>query len=197
MSVLIANKPSSFKSNGPVRILDNHKKLFYKHPNTEGAITFNLPKGIYHNTTRATITRLPEFQPYQVPPSIAQWVTDVPREYDVEVAENPNKATVWIKKQKIKLDKAIRNIDYRPALAFVLFHELSHYFWHRVPGKTYTDEEKLDIEKHCDANAYFIMIRSGYNPTQIKAAIEILMEESQPERRQALSDLLNELPTRR
>jgi hypothetical protein len=82
----------------------------------------------------------------------------------ISCQRNPNKATIFPDKDHIIIDENFSKIQYRPALSFVLGHEISHY--------RYSDESKCDL-----ASANF-MLGNGYNPSQIKISFDNLFKNN-------------------
>ena len=88
--------------------------------------------------------------------------------YTLVVAPNENKASIYPNQKKIVVDTNIAKIKYRPALVFILGHELSHYKYH---SNGYSNL----MERKCDDESEKYMLACGYNPTQVKLAKEMLL----------------------
>jgi hypothetical protein len=84
----------------------------------------------------------------------------LPRRVRMAFGDNPNKASIDLKRGVILCDHSLRALP-SFALTFVLFHEIGHYF--------YQDEES------CDEYATDQMLAMGYNPSQVYAAAAFTM----------------------
>ncbi len=168
MGRLLVIAPSTFFCSEPVCIKDNNNNIFYVHPNKEGKINFNLPKGLYFTNNRLDKK---QFQPYAKfdYPVFKQTIKDI----NIEIKKNPNKATIIPTLKKIIIDKKLSENKYKPALVFLLVHEIGHL---KYGGDKFENGVKVfDAEKACDSLAVNYMLSHGYNPTQISIAKEIIL----------------------
>lgn len=173
MVKIICNSPSTFfTSDKDVTIRDAQKVFFYYHDNSNGALTFNLPKGIYF--TENKVKRLPDFAPYvPFPEYESPYNLD---EFKIVVGHNPHKATITPSKRQILVDRKIAAIKYKPALAYMLAHELGHCMY---GGSKYdsTGRMTFDAEQACDDFAERWCMSHGYNHSQVTIAKHILLDD--------------------
>ena len=152
-------KKTGFKSqDSPIEILDaKREKLFYSHSGNKqgGYFFFNLPKGEYlsNNFLIALREPIPHALPTLPKPEKENFF---PRSVKIKIQQNPNKASIWINSDSIKVDPEIFKRTL-PEIVFILFHEAGHYL--------YKDESK------CDQYAVREMLKRGYNPSQCYFAI--------------------------
>lgn len=165
MVFLSNTKPKSYHSEEPVIIHDVNNHLFYFHPNKEKSIYFNLPSGNFFSEN--SIYETFNFLPYETGKA---FLPKNFREYNVIFGKNENKASIFFAEKKILIDNKIKNIGYKPLLTFIILHELSHLL---PKAKKLSGIEK---EKFCDLNAIRIMLKIGYNPTQISFCAKISLE---------------------
>lgn len=166
------NDPATFFcSDHQIKILDENKKLFYYHPNSIGSITFNLPVGIYY--TDNSLQQKP-FVPYEKFVKPEKFID--PREFKILVGNNPHKATINLRDKTILFDKKIASHKYRPCLQFILGHEIYHTC---VGGSLFDKAGNMifDAEKACDDFSKNYMLSHGWNPTQIKIASALLLND--------------------
>lgn len=161
---------SFYSSDSPIRILDDKKKLFFYHPNSTGEITFNLPVGIYYTDNELTQRN---FKPYVAFIKPENYIS--PTEFKIIIGKNEHKATISINNRTILLDKSIAKHDYKPCVVFVLLHEL----YHTVIGGNVVHDNKIifNAEQSCDDFATNYMLSHGYNPTQIKLATQLILND--------------------
>lgn len=175
---LKVERPSSFfTSDSEVKILDDKGNIFYVHPNRQRKICFNLPIGEYE-----TENNLKEvgFVPYVKTsyPDLFQRI----KKYKVIKKFNPNKASIFQGKKKIKISDKVKYADgsnfdlheFKPCTVFLLGHEAAH----TIVGSNTKD---FDAETACDNISEAWMLANGYNPSQIKICKQLTL--SSPERK--------------
>lgn len=184
MKIVCVDPCTFFCSDSPIKVLDRDKKIFYFHPNKEGAITFNLPKGTFYTENKI---QQRVFQPYEVFEKPAKYIS--PAEFEIKVKKNPKKATISIPNRTITFDPCVAYHDYQPALVFVLGHEIFHT---AVGGNIYhpvTKQIMFDAEKACDNFSANWMLSHGYNPNQIKFAVKLILSNS--DRKECIANQFN------
>lgn len=186
MVKIINDKPSSFFSQYPVKVLDEKKNTFYRHPNDEGQITFNLPKGKYYCLN--PVTRLKVFKPYTR--------FNHPFEKDfldglkIRTGKNPNKATIYRSQKFVLLDEKISECNYKPLIVFTIAHEVGHSIYFPANEQQRNNADYMqEIEKLCDGFARDYMLSYGYNPNQVRISKNLLI--SGHERRNCLEENLS------
>lgn len=172
MFKIVCKSPRTFfTSDKDVTIRDDKKVFFYYHDNADGSLTFNLPCGVYFTSNNLTekpfapYVKLPE---YETPYALDQ--------FKIIVGHNPHKATITPNKRTILIDRKVANIKYKPALVFMLAHELYHLC---IGGSRYdtTGRMVFDAEAACDAFAERYMMARGWNHSQITIAKYILLDD--------------------
>jgi hypothetical protein len=179
MDRLIVTEPSTFFSAGrDIYILDEQGNFFYAHPNKEGKINFNLPRGVYY--TSNVLIKKP-FVPY------VKWQRPDfkynPAEFRIVVKPNVNKASINYLTKDITIDEKIAKIKFKPLKVFLLAHELKHL---DVGGSKFDSKGKMtfDAEHECDKYAENYMLSHGYNPTQIELSKKLCL--SNPNRHECI-----------
>lgn len=158
MIPLKLNKKTGFKNLSfiePVIIRDFRGKLFYSTEGLRKVDKFNLPSGNYtidsgkiaklKMPVKKILIKLPPPQRYLKPPL----------NFDVNFGNNPNKCTIFWNKHLILFDYALKEKTL-PELYFILYHEFAH--------SLYKKEKLADL---CAGN---LMLRKGFNESQIGAA---------------------------
>ncbi len=146
-----------------IRIYDNNFKEFYFYdvPAYREKQIFNLPKGIYHTNNRLkplkkplvypSLPLLPPDKKYPVP------ITNIV----FKLGNTGQKGFISISPEKgiaqIVLDKEILYKYPRYVTDFILGHELGHI--------------KYKYEDLCDRFSNVLLLKMGYNPSQINKAI--------------------------
>jgi hypothetical protein len=138
-----------------ILIYDTKGNIFYEKSNklsdkSKGKLHFNLPKGIYTTDNVLTKTKLRKYNLPTLPRPEKN--NKLPERIKLLIQDNPNKASISIRDNYIKLDKSIVDKG-KLNFTFVLLHEIGHYFY-----KT---------ESKCDAFAVNEMLKLGFNPSQI------------------------------
>ncbi len=180
---IYCDEPKTYFCSEPVNILDEDKNIFYIHPNKEQSITFNLPIGFYFTNNNLEEKH---YQPYGKKPNV-KFPFDLD-EMKVLIASNKHTATIRPFEKTITVDPNTANIKYKPALAFLLRHEVYHLV---IGGSRFDGKGNIifDAEKACDDYAKKDMLYCGYNPTQITIAKELLL--TSPERKKCIEKNLN------
>lgn len=175
-----------------LKIHDEDGNIFYQHPNKEKSIVFNLPAGKF--STANNIRAIGTFKPYPLL-NFEGGEEKVPGSWNVLETENPNRASIWLKSRNIHIDPSVRKLNYRPALAFVIGHELGHNVFHRKDGEMMSSEDSAKMELNCDMWSFNRMMETGYNPSQVlTSAIMLLPHTTRPN---SLQSFITELKTRR
>lgn len=156
--------PATYYSAEPnTTILDGAGFLFYTHPNHKKNLYFNLPAGCYY--TNNTIEEAPQFKPYNYIKG-QEPKNDFNRDIQIILTENPHKATIYPKHGFILFDKALTELHYKPIKTFILAHEIGHKY-------------TKDSEEGADEYGANLMLRAGYNPSQIATAARLLFKFNQ------------------
>jgi hypothetical protein len=162
----------------PVIIRDSRGILFYS---TEDLLprveSFNLPKGSYI-VDRGAFKKMSEPIDYKLP-SLPPFERNrpVPIDFEVIFGANKHKCSILWDAQKILFDTSLED-DPLPTLMFMLYHEFGH--------------SKYKTEKYCDLYASNLMIKKGYNPSQIARAQILSLSNRQKNRKEFLSEKIIE-----
>jgi len=161
-----------FSQDSPIEILDDKGNIFFYHPNSDRKINFNLPVGKFQ-TKNILIQK--DFAPYEKLNPATFSIR--PQDFLVVVGKNPHKATISMKNKTILVDKEIANHKYKPCKAFIIGHEIGHII---IGGSQYDRSGKMvfDAEKWCDDFSRNYMLATGYNPSQIKIASELMLSDA-------------------
>jgi hypothetical protein len=171
LKAIIISKKTGFKNlipSRPLIIRDFRGKLFYSTVGLKIIDKFNLPEGSY-NIEQGDIEPLSEPVKFTIKPlPKPQRFFKLPNDFQIIFEANPNKCTIkWLEKKIIfdtdLLQKTI------PELFFILYHEYGH--------SLYT------TEKYADAFAANLMLKKGYNPSQIGSAPITALSSLQFERK--------------
>ena len=160
-----------FSQDSPIDIKDSKGNIFFFHTNTDRKINFNLPVGSY-STKNLLIQK--DFLPYEKLNDVKFPIN--PKDFLVVVGNNKHKATISMDNRTILVDRSIANHTYKPCKAFIIGHEIGHII---IGGSKYDKSGKmiLDAEKWCDDFSRNYMLATGYNPSQIKIASELLLND--------------------
>jgi hypothetical protein len=162
------NKKSGFISKDKnIVINDINGNIFYFKLNNEGKIIyFNLPEGEY--TTNNNLQKVTEPRKFKIKilPSPNR-PKKLPKEFKIFFTENPNKCSVDNVNHIIYFDNSFKDAP-QFVMDYIKLHELGHYF--------YSGQGQLS-EKNCDQFAYNEMIKLGYNPSQVVAAINYSLSD--------------------
>jgi len=165
MQKLQLEKITFFRSEGSFNIYDSRQILFYGSDFTSKGkqkqpIEFSLPIGVYYVDGLI----------YEIPPKKIKLpkLPNIERikqqgDYEIVFAENPNKCTINYLTKKIIFDN-----DFKTYPSFVLFFILYHEFGHTI----YSTEYKADLA------AVWIMLKRGYNKSQIGYAPSLTLTQS-------------------
>ncbi len=173
MVSLILNKKAGFINltpEQPVIIRDFRGKLFYSTEGLRPVKSFNLPQGTYL-IDRGNIKQVGFIKPKLYPIPEPERRLKAPFDFKIEFANNPNKCTIQWTKKRIVFDYELKEKSL-PELFFILYHEYSHALY-----KT---------EKYADLFAANLMLKKGYNPSQIGKAPLTSLSNQQFERKHFL-----------
>lgn len=150
--ISISNKTGFESISNPVLIFDESGDIFYNYSPKGGR--FNLPAGRYF--TNSIVKVLPQPLKYKLPQKPKPDRFLKPKNLKLSVKNNPNTATVYLKKSVIVIDAKKWNSLRKPEKDFILYHEIGHFFY--------------ISEKAADIFAVRQMLKAGYNPSQCFAA---------------------------
>ncbi len=137
----------------PVVILDSRNKPFYDTTNRLPRVTqFNLPPGKYNvdNGKFLPLEKPVKFKLPKLPEPQRHY--EFPFHFRNVTGDNPNKCSIYWNKGIILWDITMLDLTL-PELYFILYHEFSH--------ARYEDEDLADL------GAAYIMLRKGFNPSQV------------------------------
>lgn len=181
MRKIVVNKKTGFKVSNPYMpliIRDQRGKLFYDNESRIPKVrNFNLPKGIYY-VDKGYINPLERPVNYQMPKlPKKQRNRKFPFHFKSVFADNPNKCTIHWNLNTIVFDHALKEMTL-PELYFILFHEFAH--------AKYSNEDLADL------GSAYLMLKHGFNPSQIvKAPIDSLSSKQIPRKTLLYYRLLN------
>ena len=156
----------------PVIILDDNGKIFYDSSKVEKKIrAFNLPRGKYE-LAKGKIQKLnkPVSYPFYPMPKRERF-RKLPNDFKIVFGTNPNKCSILWNEKTILFDESMKNLT-KPQIYFILFHEFGHH--------------KYKTEKYCDLFAANMMLKHGFNPSQIGLSSIHSLSDSNFERKEYL-----------
>jgi hypothetical protein len=171
MTSIIIDKKTGFMNMEPTRpvvIRDFRGKLFYSTEGLRSVKEFNLPPGNYTvEKGNIKFRKIPVDYPLSALPKPERNLRP-PFDYKIIFDNNPNKCTIkWLEKIII-FDNELKQLTL-PELFFILYHEFAH--------------AKFQSEKYADLMAGNIMLKKGYNPSQIGKAPITSLSTMQYERK--------------
>lgn len=162
------NKKSGFSCNESPVVIYDHRGVFYYNPNKKGSLFFNLPPGTYITENNLKPSPVVSYSVKTLPTPERKMMK--PKKIKIIKGDNPSKCTIFLDKGLIFIDKKLSEKINTPALTFIIFHELGHYYY---GGHKFGSPAYYKAEKKCDEFATFQMIRAGFNPSQIYIGSEI------------------------
>lgn len=158
--------------------------------NKVGHINFNMPYGRYE-VLAGNLSELKEPVNYPVE-------FDLPNNFDsfkklpkIIFCDNPNKCSVDTIKNVIYFDNRFKNCPW-VVILWIVGHELAHYFF-KTNGFM-TVEQRQIIERKCDLFSNALLLKIGFNPSQINFAIKYALSNSllaQCRKENSLNQLIN------
>jgi hypothetical protein len=177
------NKTKGFySSDREIKIKDTTGKVFYLYKNPTGKICeFNLPKGKF--LTDNKIGERAEPKKYTLP-ELAPFERKVkfPKRIKIYYKNNKNKCSVNLEAGEIIFDKDFRKSLSTPTFVFIICHEFGHYFYGGHNPVTEADKYKRS-EMFCDTFATRLMLKNGYNPSQIVLSSRYSLSDASTERK--------------
>lgn len=179
--LLCVKTPTTYLADGPFLINDKHGDLFYARIQPG---YFNLPVGDYE-LTEGSLVPSADWNPF---PQIEQVDPGIAPGMKLEMGINPNKATYFANENKAIIDNFIIEQPFKPARIFCVIHEKGHAKFRPPtgtmakiknpfsPGYDAAYKEYLKAECNCDIYAYNVMVRNGYNPSQVRYAIRLIFK---------------------
>lgn len=163
-------------------IREKNGKVFYLYKNPKKMFCeFNLPKGnFYTNNKLAKLTEPKKYKLPQLPPFERR--LKIPAKIRISYGKNKNKCSVFLEEGKIIFDKDFKRQLSTPTFVFVICHELGHYYY---GGHNPVKEPKkyLESETKCDIFAIKLMLKNGYNPSQIVLSSRFSLSDVSEERK--------------
>lgn len=131
------SKKTGFSCAGAVLVTRPNGSVFYEHKK-KAPFTFNLPAGTY-NIKAENLKVLRNPIEYKINAKRKQESThELPKrgELKIEFGDNPNKASIWVKKHYILLDNQYKNAP-EVVKEYLIAHEIGHY---RYKTERFADE---------------------------------------------------------
>lgn len=167
-----------------VLILDSNYKEFYDSDKCQHKVwNFNLPAGTFYLAEgKLRQTMYPVEYALESLPIKEKHLRFDPEKFPVVYGENRFTGTVYwdperspYGKNVILFDKSMRYKSI-PEQVFIYYHECGHRFW--------------DNELACDIYASNRMLADGYNPSQIRLAIDNTLSDMQEHRKDFISQIM-------
>jgi len=150
------NKKTGFACSGEVVVKLPNGSIFYQHKK-RAPFTFNLPAGMY-DIQGSNVKMLSKPTEYKIKSQrVHESTHELPKrgELRIEFGDNPNKASIWVKKHFILIDNQYRNAP-QVVKDYLIAHEIGHY--------------RYKTERFADEFAQQVLLDKGYNMTQIVQA---------------------------
>lgn len=147
---------TGFSCAGAVIVTRPDGSVFYQHKK-KGPFSFNLPAGVY-NIQGQNVKMLKRPIEYKIKAQRKQesdHVLPKPHELRIEFGDNPNKASIWVKKHFILIDNQYRNAP-EVIKEYLIAHEIGHY--------------RYKTERFADEFAQQVLLDKGFNMSQIVQA---------------------------
>ena len=179
MKELILNKKTGFSSSQPFEIFDEIGILFYTsnfvNKIAKGeTLKFNLPYVKFYYNGILTKLGEPVYYDYKKLPKKQRNINK--KRYKIIYGNNPNKCTIFYGKGIILFDYSFKKIPLYMKYD-IYYHELGHHYY-----KT---------EKHADLYAYNMMIKKGFNKSQIGlTTLETLSQNSYGRKKHIINKIL-------
>lgn len=159
-------KKTGFVSDVDIFIFDAEMKPFYFKRSNGKRIYFNLPKGKYFCKNEIHILNSPV--KYKLPKLPKPEIKVVPPKTFPKIiyGNNPHKCSIFYAENKILFDNSFKDLP-RFIISFIIYHEFGH-FAYRGNGQ--------QSEKNCDTFARYMMLKNGYNPSQVHFAIKYTLD---------------------
>jgi hypothetical protein len=155
MIVNLKSKTGFSSSGGAVMVTHAGGKLFYQ-VKRESPFTFNLPKGQYK--IEGNVKMLSKPIEYKIKANrIKESDHALPKrgELKIEFGDNPNKASIWVKKHRILIDNRYKDAP-EVVKSYLIAHEIGHY--------------RYKTERYADEFAQQVLLDKGYPMTLIVQA---------------------------
>ena len=174
MDQLILNKKTGFKNlipHNPVVIRDFRGIIFYSTVGLNEVDSFNLPEGSYF-IDQGLIKELLKPVPVTLMemPRVERWMKS-PSNFSIYFDENPNKCTIDWDSESITFDNRLKSSPL-PDIFFILYHEYGHALY--------------VTERYADMYAANLMLKKGYNTSQIGMSQLNALSSAQFERKNNL-----------
>lgn len=178
MDQIILHKKTGFKNlrlSTPIIIRDFRGVEFYSTIGLKPVESFNLPEGKYFlDSGLIGELKNPITVKYLEMPTAQRWFKN-PENFNVYFDSNPNKCTVDWDTESITFDNSFKNAPL-PNIYFILYHEYGHALY--------------EAETYADMYAANMMLKRGYNMSQIGLAPLTSLSSKQFERKNNLIERL-------
>lgn len=188
MQFILPHKASFITYDKDVKIFDDRKKEFYffKWDYEREYLLFNLPKGKYYTENKIQKIKNFDFTLNELPPPETNSYQII-KKINIIPASNNHKGSIIIDtingKADIYYDKSLDDLPYF-CKDFIIGHELGHLY--------YISEDL------CDVYSRNLLLKLGYNPSQLNKAIAktlpLLTAEAHHRYELSLSDNKNAKP---
>lgn len=145
-----------FSCAGAVVVRRPDGSVFYQHKK-KAPFSFNLPPGVYNiqGDNVKMLQRPIEYKINAKRKPESDHVLPKPGELKIEFGDNPNKASIWVKKHFILIDNQYKKAP-EVVKEYLIAHEIGHY--------------RYKTERFADEFAQQVLLDKGFNMSQIVAA---------------------------
>lgn len=166
---MILNEKTGFKTTSPCVLIYENGMPFYARNVDANGLKFNLPAGEYD----VKHGDLDQCEPIAYPLmkiGAPTNVTPFPKNMELVWQPTEHKCQIDVHKNKIYADPIFKTLP-KYVFRWVYGHELGHFWYKAFPwsGKA----ERLQAEKDCDIFSGNLLLMEGYNPSQIRSAIDL------------------------
>jgi hypothetical protein len=147
MNFVRLNKKGGFHCDGQVKVHTPDGKVFYEFKK-KTPFYFNLPKGIYHIEGNVKpLKKAIEYKIKEKRKKESDHALPQRNELKIEFGDNPNKASIWVKKHYILLDNRYKDAP-QVVKDYLIAHEIGHY--------------RFKTERYADEFAQQVLLDKGY-----------------------------------
>lgn len=166
---MIVQQKTGFKTNSPCVLIYEEGMPFYARDIGASGLKFNLPAGEY-DIKKGDLDQC-ETVEYPLM-KIAQPTNFTPFPKNLELVWEPNvhKCQIDVHTNKVYADPVFKTLP-KYVFKWVYGHELGHFCY---KGFAWSNkQEREQAEKDCDIFSGNLLLTEGYNPSQIRSAIDL------------------------
>ena len=166
---MLVSEKTGFKTTSPIVLIYENGMPFYARNIDTNGLKFNLPAGEY-DVKKGDLDQCETVEYRLMTLAEPKHFTPFPKNMELVWEANPHKCQIDVYRNKIYADPVFKTLP-KYVFKWVYGHELGHFCYKSFPWSS--KEQREQAEKDCDIFSGNLLLTEGFNPSQIRSAIDL------------------------